>query len=132
MVTNDIADASNDRVNQNSDYYRERQQIIEHQFGTLKRHWHFDYCLTRGKEKVLGETYLIFTTYNLRRLVSILGFNDTMAKIKALNLVFYHQSVVSYSTIALRLKYIIEAHQPSHRIISFIPFSTYGYYTNSR
>ena len=43
---------NNDRVNQNPDYYRERQQIIEHQFGTLKRHWHFDYCLTRCKEKV--------------------------------------------------------------------------------
>ena len=64
--------------------------------------------------------------------MSILGFNDTMAKIKALNLVFYQLSLVSYSTIALRLKYIIEAHQPSHRIINFIPLSTNGYYTNSR
>ncbi|MCK4562819.1 MAG: IS1182 family transposase, partial [Flavobacteriaceae bacterium] len=62
---------NNDRVNQNPDYYRQRQQIIEHQFGTLKRQWHFDYTLTKGKEKVLGEVYLIFTGYNLRRLMSI-------------------------------------------------------------
>ena len=41
--------------------YRQRQQIIEHQFGNIKRHWHFDYTLTKGKEKVLGEVYLIFT-----------------------------------------------------------------------
>ena len=54
-----------------TDYYRQRQQIIEHQFGTLKRQWHFDYTLTKGKEKVLGEVYLIFTGYNLRRLMSI-------------------------------------------------------------
>ena len=27
---------NNDRVNQNPNYYRQRQQIIEHQFGTLK------------------------------------------------------------------------------------------------
>jgi len=74
---------NNDRVNQNLNYYRQRQQIIEHQFGTLKRHWHFDYTLTRGKEKVLGEVYLIFTGYNLRRLMSIFDFETLMSKIKA-------------------------------------------------
>ena len=74
---------NNDRVNQNPDYYRQRQQIIEHQFGTLKRHWHFDYTLTKGKEKVLGEVYLIFTAYNLRRLMSIFDFETLMSKIKA-------------------------------------------------
>ena len=74
---------NNDRVNQNPYYYRQRQQIIEHQFGTIKRHWHFDYTLTRGKEKVLGEVYLIFTAYNLRRLISIFGFEALMRKMKA-------------------------------------------------
>lgn len=81
---------NNDRVNQNPDYYRQRQQIIEHQFGTLKRHWHFDYILTKGKEKVLGETYLIFTCYNLRRLISIFGFEALMCKMKA-HLLFLFQ-----------------------------------------
>ena len=74
---------NNDRVNQNPDYYRRRQQIIEHQFGTIKRHWYFDYTLTKGKEKVLGEVYLIFTGYNLRRLMSIFGFEALMSKMKA-------------------------------------------------
>jgi len=74
---------NNDRVNQNPDYYRQRQQIIEHQFGTLKRHWHFDYTLTRGKEKVMGEVYLIFTCYNLKRIMSIFGFSLLMSMIKA-------------------------------------------------
>ena len=74
---------NNDRVNQTPDYYRQRQQIIEHQFGTIKRHWHFDYVLTKGKEKVLGEVYMIFTCYNLKRTMSILGFEGLMSKIKA-------------------------------------------------
>ncbi len=77
-------DRNNDRVNQNPEYYRLRQQIIEHQFGTLKRQWHFDYTLTKGKEKVLGEVYLIFTGYNLKRLMSIFDFKTLMSKIKAL------------------------------------------------
>jgi len=74
---------NNDRVNKNPDYYRQRQQIIEHQFGTLKRHWHFDYTLTRGKDKVMGEVYLIFTCYNLKRIMSIFGFSLLMSMIKA-------------------------------------------------
>ncbi len=73
---------NNDRVNQNPEYYRQRQQIIEHQFGTLKRHWHFDYTLTKGKEKVLGEVYLIFTCYNLKRIMSIFGFDLLMSMMK--------------------------------------------------
>ena len=77
-------DRNNDRVNLNPEYYRQRQQIIEHQFGTLKRQWHFDYTLTRTKQKVLGEVYLAFTCYNLKRIVSILGFEALMIKIKAI------------------------------------------------
>jgi len=74
---------NNKRVYKHPDYYRQRQQIIEHQFGTLKRHWHFDYTLTRGKEKVLGEVYLAFTCYNLKRALSVLGFDQLMIRIEA-------------------------------------------------
>jgi len=79
----EYVDENNSRVNQQPQYYRQRQQIIEHQFGTLKRHWHFDYTLTKGKEKVLGEVYLAFTCYNLKRTLSILGFENLMSKMKA-------------------------------------------------
>lgn len=81
-------DRNNDRVKQNPEYYRQRQQIIEHQFGTLKRQWHFDYTLTRTKQKVLGEVYLAFTCYNLKRIVSILGFEALMKKIKSFLICF--------------------------------------------
>ena len=74
---------NNKRVYKKPDYYRQRQQIIEHQFGTLKRHWHFDYTLTRSKEKVLGEVYLAFTVYNLKRALSVLGFEGIMSRIEA-------------------------------------------------
>jgi len=85
----EYVDQNNNRVNQAPDYYRQRQQIIEHQFGTLKRQWHFDYTLTKGKENVLGEVYLAFTCYNLKRSMSILGFDGLMSKIKALLLSFF-------------------------------------------
>jgi len=74
---------NNYRVNSNPNYYRKRQQIIEHQFGTLKRHWHFDYLLTKGKELVMTEVYIALSCYNLRRLTSIYHFDGLMNKIRA-------------------------------------------------
>ena len=61
------------RVRENPDYYRLRQQITEHQFGTLKRQRGFTFTLVRGKEKVLGEAGLMFIGYNLGRCIKILG-----------------------------------------------------------
>ena len=60
------------RVENNPEYYRLRQQITEHQFGTLKRQWGFTHTLMRGKQNVLSEVNLIMICYNLKRLVSIL------------------------------------------------------------
>ena len=91
---------NNKRVNNAPDYYRQRQQIIEHQFGTLKRQWHFDYTLTKGKEKVLGEVYMIFTSYNLKRSLSILGFKDLMSKIKALLHAYFRKTTSPYPKFA--------------------------------
>jgi len=64
------------RVNQNPEYYRLRQQITEHQFGTIKRQWGFTFTLMKGKENVLTEVNLMMMCYNLRRLMSILDLNS--------------------------------------------------------
>jgi len=72
------------RVNQNPDYYRLRQQITEHQFGTLKRQWGFTYTLMKGKENVLSEVNLMMMCYNLRRLMSILQINGLKHWLKSL------------------------------------------------
>ena len=76
------------RVNQNPDYYRQRQQITEHQFGTLKRQWGFTYTLMKGKENVLSEVYLCFSVYNLLRMVQILGVDELRKRLKRLSLFF--------------------------------------------
>lgn len=69
------------RVENNPDYYRERQQIVEHPFGTLKRQRGFTHTLVRGKEKVLGEVGLMFIGYNLSRCVSILGIKELINRL---------------------------------------------------
>jgi len=78
----EIIEANAQRVNQNPDYYRQRQQITEHPFGTLKRQRGFTHALMRKKEKVLGEIGLMFTGYNLGRCVSILGVENLIKALK--------------------------------------------------
>lgn len=72
---------NNRRVMENPNYYRQRQQLAEHPWGTLKRQRGFDYVLTRGKTTVMGEVSLVFIGYNLSRCVRIL---DNLDKFKAL------------------------------------------------
>lgn len=68
----DIIAQNATRVYESPNYYRLRQQIAEHPWGTLKRQWAFDYVLMRGKRQVLGEVSLAFIGYNLMRSVQIM------------------------------------------------------------
>ena len=72
------------RVLDNPEYYKLRQQITEHQFGTLKRQWGFTFTMMKGKEHVLSEVNLMMMVYNLRRLMSILGTKELENRLKAL------------------------------------------------
>ena len=72
----DIIDENNKRVDENWETYKLRQQISEHPFGTLKRSWGYTYTLVKGLEKVNGEMAVIFTIYNLRRAMTILGITE--------------------------------------------------------
>lgn len=80
----DAIDRNNERIYQNPDYYRNRQQIIEHQFGTIKRQWKLDHCLMKTKQNVLTEIAIAFTTYNLCRAMSIIHPIELIKRLKAL------------------------------------------------
>lgn len=84
------------RVKQNPEYYKLRQQITEHQFGTLKRQWGFTYTLMKGKEHVLSEVNLMMICYNLRRLMSIFDVDDLKKRLAALFLSFLPKSSSFY------------------------------------
>lgn len=78
------------RVNENPNYYRLRQQVTEHQFGTLKRQWGFTYTLMKGNNNVLSEVNIMMICYNLRRLMSIFSPQELKNKLKGLvNYFFY-------------------------------------------
>lgn len=51
----------------------QRSALAEHPFGTLKRRAGWDHFLVRGFEKVRGEWSLMALSYNLTRVINLLG-----------------------------------------------------------
>lgn len=79
----DFLDTVDARTAQNMDKYLERQMIVEHPFGTVKRTMGVSYFLTRGLESVNGEAHLIFLAYNMKRVINILGVKEILKKLEA-------------------------------------------------
>jgi transposase len=74
----DAVDRNNENIRQNPDYYKRRQSICEHPFGTIKRQWGYTYTLMKGLQKVDGEMNLIMLVYNIKRTLSLLGFTKML------------------------------------------------------
>jgi hypothetical protein len=79
----DAVDVNDNNIKQNPKYYKRRQAICEHPFGTIKRHWGYTHTLLKGLEKVAGEMNLIMLCYNFLRSQNILGFKKMIQAIKA-------------------------------------------------
>jgi hypothetical protein len=78
------------RIDKHKDYYRKRQAIVEHPYGTIKRQWGFSYIMTKKfMTRAEADLGLILSSYNLRRLINILGIKALGEYLKALALVFY-------------------------------------------
>jgi transposase len=78
----DAVDINDNNIKQNPQYYKRRQAIVEHPFGTIKRHWGYTHTLVKGLQKVNGEMNLIMFCYNFMRTKNILGFNKMLEAIK--------------------------------------------------
>jgi len=76
---NEILDWADGRYRENIGLYKLRQQMVEHPFGTVERTMQGDHFLLRGLKKVKCETALLFMGYNLKRALSVLGFDKMMA-----------------------------------------------------
>jgi transposase len=85
----------------NKTLYKQRQSIVEHPYGTLKRQWGFCYVLTKkGMQRASADVGLMFIAYNLRRIFNILGKNVLMQYLGVLALLFSWISTVAKRTIS--------------------------------
>ncbi|HEX3010514.1 MAG TPA: IS1182 family transposase [Syntrophomonadaceae bacterium] len=77
----EFLDTVDKRTMENKELYAQRQMLVEHPFGTVKRIWGYSYFLTRGIKSVAAENSLHFLAYNLRRVISILGVKEMIRKL---------------------------------------------------
>jgi transposase len=76
-----LLDEIDRRTQENRQLYRQRQMIVEHPFGTIKRTWGYSYFLTRGLDSVSAENKLHMLAYNLRRVINILGVEEMVRRL---------------------------------------------------
>lgn len=78
-------DKNNVNIEANPKTYRKRQAIIEHTYGIVKRQWGFYYIMTKfGKRRASADVGMIFTAFNLRRIMNIVSKNELRVYLKQL------------------------------------------------
>lgn len=90
MPEQEIYDEVNKITLENKELYKQRQMIVEHVFGTVKRALGYSYFLTRGNENVKAESAMHFFTYNLIRVINIKGVKELIEILKAKKHAFFY------------------------------------------
>jgi hypothetical protein len=68
-----------ERVRAHPEIMKQRKELIEHVFGTMKRSMDQGYFLLRTRKKVAAEMSLTVLAYNLKRVITILGVKGLIA-----------------------------------------------------
>ena len=68
-----------ERLRGRPEIMKQRKELVEHPFGTMRRCWDQSYFLMRRLEKVRAEFSLTVLAYNLRRVLNIVGMARLMA-----------------------------------------------------
>lgn len=76
-----LLDKIDKRTQENKKLYLQRQMIVEHPFGSIKRNWGYNHFLTRGLVSVNVENKLHILVYNLRRVINILGVEEIVRRL---------------------------------------------------
>ena len=82
--------------------YKQRQSIVEHPYGTIKRQWGFYYIITKkGIKRASADVGLMFIAYNLRRLMNIID-NSIFKKFQQELAVIFYQILASFNVIIFK------------------------------
>ncbi|MBO1912053.1 transposase, partial [Microvirga sp. 3-52] len=79
----DVLEAVQRRLDLNPRAMRQRREVVEHPFGTIKMRMGATHFLMKTLPKVAGEMALHVLAYNLTRLLNILGVQPLMAALRA-------------------------------------------------
>jgi len=77
-------------IEANPQVYKQRQSIIEHNYGILKRQWGFYYISTKkGIKRAGADVGLMFCAYNMRRIINLVDKNLLKKFLRELWLLFF-------------------------------------------
>ena len=79
----DVLEAVQRRLDLNPGAMRQRREVVEHPFGTIKMRMGATHFLMKRLPKVRGEMALHVLAYNLTRVLNILGIQPLMAALRA-------------------------------------------------
>jgi len=66
-------------IAKNPEIYAQRQALVEHPFGTMKRQWGFDHIMTKKSiNRASADVGFIFIAYNLKRIMNIVTIEKLM------------------------------------------------------
>lgn len=71
----EVLEEMRERVRREPDKVKMRNLLTEHIFGTMKRGFNQGYMLLKGKEKVSAEISLTVLSYNIKRVLNIIGLD---------------------------------------------------------
>lgn len=75
----EVLEDMRERIKNNPDIIRKRQELSEHPFGTMKRALNQGYMLMKGLIKVNGEMALTMLAYNIKRAINIVEVKSLIA-----------------------------------------------------
>jgi len=87
-------DKNKENIEKHSDIYKRRQAIIEHTYGIIKRQWGFYFVSTKkGIKRASADVGLMFTAFNLRRLINIIDKNVFKQFLQELAYLFFAKPI---------------------------------------
>jgi len=113
LVYAHLLEKNKQRMKEHYEIYRQRQAIVEHPFGTIKRQWGFDHIMTKKTiKRASADIGLVFVAYNLRRIFNILSQEILKKYLRVLDFYFRtfqrHLKLI-YCVIILEIKmYLFE------------------------
>ena len=114
----ELIELNKQRVKEQETYYKRRQAIVEHPYGTIKRQWGFSYILTKkGINRASSDVGFMFIAYNLRRMINIIGIKAMKEYFEEL-IAILSSILNTYKTISTFLKNGIQLIMSDHPILN--------------
>jgi uncharacterized protein YutD len=102
----EILEEMKKRVEDDKDKIKERQCLVEHPFGTIKRSFNQGYVLMKGLRKVGAELSLTILAYNIKRVINIVGMKKLIESVERNSLSFFYRLTVFIKIQKLNDRYL--------------------------